>query len=492
MFAVYGSKIKEIDSLASKRYLIPNIVLMENAAIASCNAIVSKWRFSSACVICGRGNNGGDGFGIARHLFNRGVKVTVVIIGDKRPFSAEARQNLRIVQKLGIAINENPSRAVFKRILESSEILVDAVYGTGFRGKLSPSVRKYFKAVNSSGKRVASLDIPSGVDADNGYFDDDCIKPDLTVTFGAVKTGLLWNKASAISGELLIADISIPQEAILSAGGFPIAEKELLSAMVSEEKEKREAWAHKSRKGSAAFIGGKDGMEGSIQMAAKAAMSAGAGITYLFSMSSAKKRFFPEIVFSESAAEAIKKSSAVVAGCGMGTDDESAKVLEIIKNESREKNVVYDADALNIISKFEERRKKEYLRGAVVTPHPEEFFRLSRRRFFDIAEKIRAAEEFSKHYGCLLVLKSPPTIITDSKTTMIFPNMSRKLATAGSGDVLAGIIGGFISQGYSPFASAATGVYVHFKSGEACKADSPSATDFIRNISKAKREVFNA
>ena len=492
MFAVKGTDIKKIDRAASARYHIPSVVLMENAAIASCNAMTSKWSFSSCAVICGDGNNGGDGFALARHLFNRNCSVSAVFLGEKSRFSKETKTNFDILKKLNVSIMENPSAAKFRKILFDSEVAVDAVYGTGFRGVINKSMRKYFKALNESGKKILSLDIPSGVDATTGEFDNDSINSDLTVTFGFVKTGLLWNKTLKKTKELAVADISIPGEILSSVKHFFIIEREILSLLASEEKSSKREWVHKTQKGRASFIGGSEGMEGSIQMAAAAGLKSGSGIVYSYMLSKTKNKFFPEIVFTKTLEESLKKSDVWVVGCGLSDSRESALALDRINESRGNRVVVYDADALNLISKMGISRKKEFLKGAVITPHPEEFFRLSNERFSNIEEKIECAERFSKKYNTLLILKSPPTIVTDSHTTMVFPNMSAKLATAGSGDILAGILGGLLSQGYSPMASAAMAVYIHFYSGYNAKNDFPSASEFLSNISKAKSEVMNA
>ena len=491
MFGIFGSDIKQIDSSATEKYLIPPIVLMENAAIASCNSLTSKWNFSSCLIVCGHGNNGGDGFALARHLSNRNYKVRIVLIGNEKKFSYETKTNFLIARKLKIEFYVNPQKVDFKRIVSASDITVDALFGTGFHGNIDSFYRKYFKIINSSSKRIFSLDIPSGIDSDTGEFDSDSINADMTVTFGFVKTGLLWNKTIRKSKELVIADISIPPVLAFSVKHFVILEKEILSAMVSDSKDSKE-WIHKTEKGKVSFIGGNSGMEGSIQLASAAALKSGTGIVYTYMVSKSEKKFFPEIVFTKNLETTLEKSDVWVAGCGLGTSKESVTILNKINLMRKGKTVVYDADALNIISKMNDKEKISFLNGSIITPHPEEFFRLSKMRFSNIKEKITAIENFSKKYRTLVILKSPPTIITDSKISLIFPNMSPKLATAGSGDILAGILGGFISQGFSPIVSASLSVYVHFYSGYNTKNDNPSASEFLQNISNAKSEVINA
>ncbi|MDD3803686.1 MAG: NAD(P)H-hydrate dehydratase [bacterium] len=492
MFAVYGSAIKNLDAIAFRKYLIPPELLMEDAAVAAANAMIFKWSFSSCSLVCGDGNNSGDGFALARHLSNRGIDATVILLGKKSRFSKITLLNFKILKKMKIKIFENPSAAKFKKLISESDVIADAIYGTGFRGELSKKMRPYFKAVNTSAKRVISLDVPSGLNCDTGESDRDCITADITVTFGAVKAGLLWNSAVGKSKELLIADISLPKEIILKEKNFIIAEKEILSLLAAHEKKAKEGWIHKSQRGRASFIGGNRGMEGSIQLASEAALKTGAGIVYTYMLSPAKKKFFPEIVFSLTLKEAMKQSKVWIAGCGMGTGDDALEALDCINKNRADSIVLYDADALNLISRMNEKKKKRFLKNSVITPHPKEFLRLSGKRFLNIKEKISCAEEFSRDYKSVVVLKSPPTIVTDSKTTIIFPNMSKKLATAGSGDVLSGIIGGLLARGFSPMTASSLGVFIHFYAGFYSASENPTASEFLKNISKPIKEVLNA
>lgn len=491
MFAVKGSDIKRIDSEAQSRFLIPAIVLMENAAIASCNVLTGRFNPSKCSVICGSGNNGGDGFALARHLKNRNLEIEVVLLGSENRFSDETKINFKILKKLGVKVLKNPSPDKFKKILSSSQLIIDAVFGTGFHNALDSFHRRYFKIINHSKIPVLSLDIPSGIDSNTGEFDSDAIRASVTVTFGFVKTGLLWSNASERAGELIVADISIPVDAIFSKKHYLIIEKEILNAISADSSIRKNEWTHKTEKGKASFVGGGEGMEGSIQFASYSALKSGAGIVYVYMLSQKERRFFPELVFTDNLNDALKKSNVWVIGCGMQNNLKSKEILLEAVKQSKGKTILFDADALNIISSMNEADKRRILRGSIITPHPEEFFRLSKMRFNNISEKIYSAEKFAKKYNALVVLKSPPTIITDSKTTMIFPNMNSKLATAGSGDILSGIIGGLMAQGYSPMASSALGVYIHFYSGERSSSANPTASQFINNISKVRREVIN-
>jgi len=312
----------------------------------------------------------------------------------------------------------------------------------------------------------------------------------MTVVLGILKTGVLWNEASQYTGEVYLADISIPNELIMSQSPFVVPDKLFISEMLNHSAHHVDEWTYKTKKGSLGIVGGAKGMQGAPQLSGISALKSSSGIVYLHMLAKTNKLLFPELVIQDDIDALIAKSSSILIGPGMGVDNSAIDTLMYVLNKSEDKNVIIDADALNIISSMNEKDKRKCLRGRIITPHPEEFKRLSGISFTNIKEKIEAAEEFAGRYNCLLVLKSPPTIITDSKITFIYPNMSRKLATAGSGDILAGIIGGFLSSGIDPFTAAAAGVYVHLLSGEATEGYSVSAVDIIAKISKSTQEVM--
>lgn len=488
MFALYAEKIRRIDSSAKRKYGISPIQLMENAGAAVANAAVSSYSFNSPLVVCGPGNNGGDGFVAARHLFNRHYDVKVFII-DSSKYSPESLKNLNTLKKMSVPIFNSP--ASLKKLMGESDIIIDAVFGSSFRGNLKEPYSRIIKSINSSGKKVVSIDIPSGMDGSSGRISSDAVRADITVVLGVMKTGLLWNSSIEMTGDVYLADISIPEDAVLAESPFIVPDTDFIREMVRHSHgHKTDEWTYKTKKGILGIVGGSKGMQGAPQLSGISALKTSSGMVYAFIMSEMKKAVYPEIIISDNIEKMTAKSTAVLIGPGMGTGDESKRVLiDSLKLTEGMKSVL-DADALNIISGMDEKEKKKSLRGRIITPHPEEFRRLSGSTFSDIREKIESARSFAKRYECLLVLKSPPTIITDSKVTLIFPNMSKKLATAGSGDVLAGIIGSLLSSGLDHFSAAAAGVHIHFKAGDDLKGYSASAGEIANNISKFTDEVL--
>lgn len=490
MFSISGESSKKIDTVCKEKFLIDPIILMENAAIASCNLLISNYKFERPLLVCSTGNNGGDGFALSRHLLNKNYDVHTVVLGDLKKLSPQSFRNLEILKKLTDKIFFNPTEKTFSNLVNSSDILVDALFGTGFHGEFTPFFRKYVQKMNSSKKKIFSLDIPSGLDSSTGLFDKDTIKASATITFGFVKTGMLWKDSKKFTGDLYVADISIPNSIVFDFDFQIIIEKDIVKGLAEHSHIKREDYSHKREKGNLLVIGGNKGMEGAIQIAALGAMKTGVGIVYVNQLGSEKIRFLKEAVYIDKIEDAVLKSDNIVIGCGFGNDQNSQEKFLKIKELLKNKKVIIDADGLNIISKLDEKMKKKFLKNSIVTPHPEEFFRLTGKRFIDIKEKINFAKEFSKKYSVVTVLKSPPTIVTDGENTFILPNSNIKLATAGSGDLLAGIIGAYISFGYDILTASVIGVYTHFKAAELTKGKNPLISQIAENIGEVQNEIF--
>lgn len=490
MFSVYGEISKRIDKRVSGKYGIDPIILMENAAIASCNLITSKYKVEKILIVSSTGNNGGDGLALARHLINKNYLVRVVILGDVKKFSFETKKNFEILKSLSAKIVFNPNLNKFQEIIKESDLLVDAIFGTGFYGLFNNFYRKYIKLLNASEKKIFSLDIPSGLNSNTGQTDPDAIKADTTITFGFIKTGLLWKDSKKFTGDLYIADISLPYETVFDFDHQIIIEKDFVKTLVKTLKIKREDYFHKREKGNLLIIGGNKGMEGSTQIAALGAFKTGVGIVYIYQLGNPKIKFLKEPVYLENSDKAYSKSDNVIIGCGFGNDEQAQKIFIEIMKQLKDKNILIDADGLNIISKLNQNMRKKFLKNSIVTPHPEEFFRLTGKRFTNIKEKISFAKEFSLTYSSITVLKSPPTIVTDGHTTFILPNSNLKLATAGSGDLLSGIIGAYISFGYDKLSSALLGVFTHFYAAEKTDIKNPLITQISENIGEVQDEIF--
>lgn len=483
MFAVTPESMGKIDRDATKKYKIPSIVLMENAGLSAVNYIFEHYKFTSALILAGHGNNGGDGFVIARHMFNRNAHVEVLTVSDTAKCTKDAKTNLDILTKLNIPIKTpHSSMPALIKHMDKFDIVIDCIFGTGFRGEIRDPYTHIFKAITKISKPVISIDIPSGIDGLTGKPAKLSVNADSTITFACIKTGMLWPEAMQRCGDLYTADISIPQDLVHDHNPKAVIDRDTAHYLFNRKQ--TDKWVHKTAKGKLGIIGGARGMQGAPQMSGISALKAGAGIVYVHLMTDTSRKLYPELVFENSPLK-ISQMENLVIGPGMGTDSSAKELLLSILKHDKNKNILLDADALNILSSVPLKIRKELLQGCIITPHPEEFRRISGMEFNSMDSKISAAEKFAKDTGSLLVLKSPPTIITDGHSTFILPYMSEKLATAGSGDVLAGIIGGLISTGLDPVSSAAAGVFAHFSAGYSAKGKSISAQNIIDMIPEA-------
>lgn len=487
MFAITPEAMGKIDRDASRAYKIPSIVLMENAGIASVNYIFDNYKFSSALILAGHGNNGGDGFVIARHMFNRNVKTEVMTVSDLTKITKDAKANLEILNHMKVPVTTPPvSLPALTKHLNKFDIIIDCIFGTGFRGEIRDPYTHIFKALQKTEKTIISIDIPSGVNGLTGKPAELAVNADSTITFACIKSGMLWPEAMQKCGNLFTADISIPKELVLKYKPKAVIDKDTVKYLISRQSP--DAWVHKTAKGKLGIIGGARGMQGAPQMSGISALKSGAGIVYVHLLSDTSRKLYPELVFENSSSKVSKMKNLVI-GPGLGTDNYAKDLVHNILKHKEEKNILLDADAINIMSAVPSEIRNDLINGCILTPHPEEFRRISGMQFSSMDGKIKAAEKFAQETGTLLILKSPPTVITDGFSTFILPYMSEKLATAGSGDVLAGIIGGLFSSGIDPMSSAIIGTYAHFAAGYSAKGRSISAQNIIDMIPEALEAI---
>lgn len=496
--------MKKLDEISTNEYGIPGLVLMENAGLAVVQQIekldIPK---KHAVVICGTGNNGGDGFVIARHLYNRGWKVNVLVCGNAGKIKGDALVNHTAARNIGVpfyGIDDN-SIDLAERLIREGSLIVDAMLGTGVKGTLRGLYRTIVEKVNESDAYTISVDIPSGLDADTGFSGEGCIAADCTVTFQLPKVGLVINDGPKACGDLKVADISIPEAAVTSMKlSMNLLEKDMIKELIPN----RDFNTHKGSFGRVFAAACSKGMEGSGLLSAKAALRSGAG-TVLLGLPDSLKRFFssdaPEIMTmgledkgtGKLAKECIlqlletaEKSSTLLIGPGLTNDEDIREIMnEVIMN--CKVPMVIDADGLNAIASNPEvlkRRKAEI----VITPHPGEMARLCGCKTMDIQrDRLGYAGRFAEDFGVAVVLKGYRTIIAlPDGMIYINPTGNPGMATAGSGDVLAGIISGFAAQKFKLSDAAVCGVYIHGAAGD-CAAGKIGeyglkAGDIIENI----------
>jgi hydroxyethylthiazole kinase-like uncharacterized protein yjeF len=447
-------------------------VLMERAGRAVARAIVelAEGRYGRrTAVVCGRGNNGGDGFVAARVALREGLGVICLVVGDFDAVKGAAAHHLALLPRSGLTVRPFDPAA-----LRGAHVIVDAIFGTGFRGVAEGDVAAAIAAINDAqGARVLAVDIPSGVDGSTGAVAGPAVKADLTVAMAAEKIGTAMAPGAANAGKVRVADIGI---------AVPDTRVRMAEAQdVGSRLPARPLDAHKRSGGSVAVLGGSVGMSGAVTLAARAAVRAGAGYAtagVTEAVETIVSVTIPEVltrVVSESdvlgpdALDALKpvldRADVLAIGPGLGTGAAQtelvAKVLEAV-----ELPVVVDADGLNVLV-----RRTEPLIArsgpAVITPHPGELGRLLETSTKEIqSDRLAAARAAADHFQCVVVLKGFRSLIArPGGDVVVNPTGGPELATAGTGDVLTGVVAALAAGGLDVFDAAWAATYVHGLAG---------------------------
>lgn len=455
--------------------------LMENAGAAAAAEII-KWldvNGKKALVLCGKGNNGGDGYVIARHLADKGTFVTVAITAEKPKTGIAFDEYNRICGNKNVKI-----QPLSETELHGYDIIVDAVFGTGFHGELPDDIKKAFREISSDAFKLA-VDIPSGADSISGKCSDDVPYFDFTVTFGAIKAGMLHMPARKHCGEIVTADIGITDETIEKSGGIELMDDTNAAMSVPERGE----MCHKGCFGKLLIIAGSNSMSGAAAMNVTGALRSGAGLVRLASVPKVIDRVgsgIYECTFTElepnadggisaenipELSELISKMTCVSLGSGMGMSEDSIKITESVVKICGKKNIplIIDADGLNCLGGRIDIIRNANCR-AVLTPHPAELGRLLGISSAEVlADRQAMAKKLAELTGAVVCAKGYPTYIVspDGRTRASFTG-NGGLSRGGSGDVLTGIISGLVSSnrcnlpenGNKLFEAASAGVYI--------------------------------
>ncbi|PZO04361.1 MAG: bifunctional ADP-dependent NAD(P)H-hydrate dehydratase/NAD(P)H-hydrate epimerase [Hyphomicrobiales bacterium] len=451
----------------------PGVLLMERAGQAVADAVARRVRSgASVLVLCGPGNNGGDGFVAARLLAERGLRVTLALVGERSLLAGDAatmaqRWTGAIVQIAGL----QPQRY---------DIVVDALFGAGLNRPLEGEVAALVAAVNASGRPVVAVDVPSGLSGDTGRSAGEVVRAAQTVTFFRLKPGHLLQPGRALCGTVTLADIGIVPELVFSAGRPPTTFRNAPALW-------REGWpshavdTHKYRRGAVLVVAGGLSGVGAPRLGARAALRIGAGLATIACHPEALAAHAargPDALMQRAAADtaalgrllAERRLSAVLIGPALGLDARARDaVMAVLRAQVP---VVLDADALTLLSartgslkRYVERRDA----GCVLTPHEGEFERIF-SAVHDIAQarsKLERARRAAVHTGAVIVLKGSDTVIAcPTGRAAINTTGSPALATAGSGDVLGGLIAGLLAQGMPTFEAACAAVWLHGRAGE--------------------------
>ncbi|MCI9078244.1 MAG: NAD(P)H-hydrate dehydratase [Lachnospiraceae bacterium] len=467
-YILNAAEAAEIDRISIYETGIPSVVLMEKAAMAVARHIQDICSTSykdmlpgsiKVLAVCGMGNNGGDGIACARILKGAGFNASIFIAGDKSKATEETKRQLNIAHNLDVP---------FITKLEDNEynIIIDAMFGTGLSRDIGGKYAELADWINCQSSEVIAVDIPSGINADNGQVYGCAVKASHTVTFGSNKRGTVLFPGASYSGNVVVADIGFPEKAVHKAApGAYTYRKEDLPRLMPE----RLPRSNKGSFGKVLIIAGSAGMSGACILAAKAAARAGCGIVKIATApqnTDIIKTCLPEAItgtYADGITESIKWADVVAIGPGLGTDGTAKKLVEEVL-KIQDKPVVMDADALNILSKLVPEGtgidRYKLAGNFVITPHIKEMSRLSGAASSEIQENIIDYASGHKS-GCTIVLKDARTVVSDGSRIYINTTGNNALSTAGSGDVLCGIITGLLAQGMELMEAASLAVLVH-------------------------------
>ncbi|HEX2128005.1 MAG TPA: NAD(P)H-hydrate dehydratase [Solirubrobacterales bacterium] len=466
-----ATTMRAADAWAIDEQGVPSLELMEAAGLAVAEAAERVATGGPIRVVCGKGNNGGDGLVAARRLVEFGHDVEVLLLWPAGELSGDASTNL---ERFGGAVSElgnDPAGA-----LAGSGAVIDAIFGTGFSGAPREPVDAAIEAINACGAPVVAADIASGVDASSGEVAGAAVRASVTVTFHAAKIGHRIAPGKALCGELVVAPIGIPAGA---PGEAPAGE---LGPGVIELPARRGPGSTKFTSGQVLVAGGSRGLTGAVCLAASAAIRAGAGyatvavpdelepifevkLTEVMSRGCATQDGALARGAAESIVEAAERAAAVVLGPGLGRREWSADLVGDVASRV-EAPLVIDADGLNALAGRLE-SLAERGAGAVLTPHAGELGRLLEIEAADVdAHRLDGARDAAARCGGVVVLKGDDTIVAEANGRVAINALAAPaLATAGTGDVLAGTIAALIARGLEPFEAACAGVYAHARAG---------------------------
>jgi hydroxyethylthiazole kinase-like uncharacterized protein yjeF len=512
-------QMKQADETAIKRFRIPSLVLMENAGTAVADVIGNILPFDilsmnntesiRILVICGKGNNGGDGFVISRILLERGFDVTTLLMEHPRELGGDAAVQYRTL--LDVDPRNLPKQfqsTLVRKRRQQYTVIVDAMLGTSFRGALRGKYLTAVKWCNQQNAIRIAVDIPTGLNGETGEVVSDAFRADVTVTMSNPKSGFYIGSAKEFTGDVIVAQIGIPSKAIPKSK-IQLVETEEIKRTFP----KRAVNSHKHSVGKIFVLAGSRSMMGAALLSVSAAMRTGAGQVILGIpeseyMVAAKRTLevmplplpataegslsmnaLPEII------RRMEWCDVLLIGCGLSRNEETQELIRTVIKKCR-KPMVIDADGLNALAADMSILKGHRTKNLVLTPHVGEFSRLSGISSKEIERnKFSLAAHFAEEYRVTLVLKGAPSIVADAQG-MISVNCTGNpgMSTAGSGDVLSGIVAALIGQGNDPGNAAVNGVFIHGAAGDAAAEkigmQGMIASDMIKLLPETIRKVL--
>ena len=468
-----------IDRRASEQFGIPSVVLMENAAFALTEALVTHFpEADTVAIFCGPGQNGGDGFALARHLENRRITPLVFVLGSPEKYKGDALTNLEICRRLGLPLYEIPdSDSLDQAMVRASEadLVVDALFGTGLSRAAEGVFAEAIRAMLSIRLPVLAVDLPSGLRGDSADVVEPCMHADVTVTFAQPKIPHVFEPAASRCGEIIVADITIPEAAVEAEGvTLSLIRPEEVQAVFPP----RELDTHKGTYGHTVIISGSAGKSGAAVLCARGAVRTGSGLVSVVtdprtadvvdSTSIESMTFHCDMDTGsiERVVDFVTGKDAVLIGPGLPDEAESYEFIRELVSRI-ELPMVLDATAINAFQ-----GQPETLRtGAasrVLTPHPGELSRLLGKSTGEIAgDRVGAARAAAERSGCVVLLKGHQSVVANPDGIVVVnPTGNPGMASGGMGDVLGGIVVALMARGFDGFEAARAGVYLHGMAGD--------------------------
>ncbi|MEN8075862.1 NAD(P)H-hydrate dehydratase [Clostridioides difficile] len=466
---------RNIDKYCINELKIPSIVLMENAAIKVVKNIDFE-KFKSFTIVCGTGNNGGDGLAVARQLFSMNMKIDIFIIGN-HSISKDCNVNYNILKNMGVTVQyviKGEDIAKLNKALCENDMTIDAIFGIGLTRKIEDVYEEAIKCINDKSKYTLAIDIPSGMKCDSFGVLGEAVKADITVSFETYKKGFLAYEGENYTGAIKVERIGVPDYVV-----DKFHNKEYLIEIndIKNIIKKRSKYSHKGDFGRITIMAGSESFTGAAYISSQAAVRSGGGLITLCTKNSIVDILKSKLVeamtmsYEDSRFEGlILNSDSIAMGPGMGNDEFTFKqVSKILSMEGCP--VVLDADALNVVKDNLDLLKNSK-RKIVITPHMGEMSRITGLPINELVNnRIDIAVDFAKRYGVIVLLKGYNTIITDGKEVYVNSSGNSKMASGGMGDALTGIIASFIGQGYEPFKSTILGAFLHGYCGDVLSND---------------------
>ncbi|WP_163194567.1 NAD(P)H-hydrate dehydratase [Clostridium thermarum] len=490
----------DIDKSCVESLGIPLMVLMENAALKVFKHL-ERDKYSSYVVICGTGNNGGDGLAVARHLYVCGKKIEVFVVTGSSGRNSECfTANYRILKNMGVEINDISDLTSLQKLKTSlleAEVTIDAILGTGLNKEVQGVYKEVIEVINQCSKFTVSVDIPSGMNGDDGNILGVAVMADKTICFEFYKRGFLNYGSKAFTGEILVESIGVPDNILeqFHNDEFIFEKSDLVRSIKPRKKH-----GHKGNYGRTLIIAGSEGFSGAAYLATQAAVKTGSGLVTLCCSSVMQDILSSKLSEAMTAPyedrkrllELLNISDSVAIGPGLGNNESTLELLKLVLENARG-TIIIDADGLNVLSKNLQ-LLKSIKSPVIITPHPGEMSRLTG---FSVAEvnscRSDFAKNFAKEYNITVLLKGYQTIITDGHKLYVNPTGNSAIASGGMGDCLTGIIASLAAQGLTTLEAAACGAYIHGYTGDRLSNDmySVNASEVLTKIPYVMKELIS-